>query len=175
MSTETESKTRKIIAIKDCENVPLHGVVWKGEIVDFPIDEPPPPGFRDATWQDFVNVKTFDKVKRFIHPLTIDRLRLQICIPPSQYAVLKNFTFYRIEADVTKKKDTGVFTFYLTDYDAREDKGGYADGIIPNDCWCLFTFYEGRRAIQFFTPSAINDITPEQMNAVLQRMFDSLQ
>ncbi len=169
-------KTKKIIAFTDMK---YNGIDYpENSIIDFPIDEEPPKGFREAYWQDFVNEKSAGKEKKFIHFSTMSRLGLLVCTPPSQYRVLKNFTFYRIVANVDNKSKgqaLGEFTFYLTDYDAREEKGGYQDGIIPDDCWCLFTFNQGRRAIQFFTRKTIDEILPETMNALLQKMFDSLQ
>lgn len=158
------SKTITIVSVKDQT---VNGKKYlRGEFIHNHPAGYVPDGFAEAQWQHFVNDKTKDRPKMFLHFPLINKFGLKVCYPPSQYAILDKFTFYRIEKD---------FIYYITNYDVREDKGGAPDGVIAENCWCLFTFYKGKKALQFLSVEMLEKMSVEQLNTELEKMYKRLQ
>lgn len=109
--------------------------------------------------------------KQFLHFSLVNKLGLVVSEKPKQFSAYKNFTFYRIEKEVEKGL---TFTFYITNLDIRCEKGGSKDGIIPDNCWCLFTFYKGKRALQFLNIEMFKAMSIEALNSELDKMFNKL-
>ena len=111
------------------------------------------------------------KSKLFLHFSLVHKFGMVLCETPKQFSDFKNFTFYRLEKKVA---DDLLYTFYLTNLDIRCEKGGSSDGKISDNCWCLFTFLKGKRAIFFYNIETLNAMNIETLNNNLDIMYNSL-